>query len=37
MQIIRKPIAVAAALAMFCIDLTNVGRVSVFAGVDFRF
>jgi len=37
MQFTRKPIAVAAALAMSCLDPTNVGSVSVLAGVDFRF
>ena len=37
MQIIRKPIAVAAALAMSSLDPTNVGCVSAFAGIHVRF
>ena len=37
MPFTRKPIAAAAALAMSSLDPTNVGCVSVFAGIDVRF
>lgn len=37
MPFTRKPIAVAAALAMSSLDSTNVGCVSVFAGIHVRF
>ena len=37
MQFTRKPIEVAAALAISCLDPTDVGSVSVLAGVGFRF
>ncbi len=37
MPFARKPIAAAAALAMSSLDPTNVGCVSMFAGIQFRF